>query len=162
MTEFRISQLLKIATEQIQLIVPQLSDGRIQATPDVRTLRYYQSQGIIDKPLRYEGREAIYGSVHLHQLVIIKVLQLEGYRLNQIQRRLAGTTPQVLAKLYLDMTSETSEPPSPTQPSAQQPRHLISAELCPGVFVTIDPEHISSPTQIINSLTLALNKLETL
>ena len=153
MKEYKISELLTCAAEKIALLSPDFQDGRIQDQPDVRMLRYYQGQGLIAKPLRYEGREAIYGSLHLQQLVIIKLLQIEGYKLSQIQKRLSGALPSEIAELYesLELDSPSDQPPQPSF------RQLVSVELKPGIQLTIDPEIISDTASLISTLATALN-----
>jgi len=158
MIEYKISELLKQAAEQIAQLTPHLQDGRIQNRPDVRTLRYYQGQGLIDKPVRYDGREAIYGQLHLQQLVIIKLLQIEGYKLRQIQKRLAGIQPHEIEALYQNLGLDSS--PSVTSASPAH-RQLISVELQKGVVLTLDPALISDPNSLISTLTTALHTWRT-
>lgn len=59
-------------------------DELSQATGvSVRTLRYYVSSGVLDKPTG-ETRNARYGTHHLDQVRNIKRLQEEGLTLNRI------------------------------------------------------------------------------
>lgn len=67
-----------------------------------RTLRYYATLGLLDRPSAMRGRQAFYGERHLLQLVAIKRLQALGLTLADVQARLrgAGTTAlQALAAL---------------------------------------------------------------
>jgi DNA-binding transcriptional MerR regulator len=59
-----------------------------------RTLRYYATLGLLDRPSAMRGRQAFYGERHLLQLVAIKRLQALGLTLADVQARLrgAGTT----------------------------------------------------------------------
>ncbi len=75
--------------------LPQAS-GRVRETPDIRTIRYYTTIGLIDRPAEMRGRTAYYSERHLRQLVAIKRLQAEGMTLQQIQERLLGASPQAL------------------------------------------------------------------
>ena len=52
---------------------------RIRDVPDPRTVRYYATLGLLDRP-RIEGRTALYGRRHLLQLVAVKRLQGHGCR----------------------------------------------------------------------------------
>lgn len=63
--------------------------GVADEAPDRRTVRYYASIGVLDKP-RAEGREVRYSTRHLAQVLAIKRLQAEGVRLAAIAERLAG------------------------------------------------------------------------
>ncbi|MCK6523763.1 MerR family transcriptional regulator [Myxococcota bacterium] len=139
-----------------------LEDERVSAAPDARTLRYYQSLGLMDKPSRYDGRQAIYGRRHLLQAVCVKLLQRAGRSLQQAQAALAGATDEALESAVIDGLG--LESPSPRQaplatpdPFAPLPepvaRPLVSAQLAPGVFVMIDPSLVSDPAAMIRRLT---------
>ena len=65
-----------------------------QAGVSVRTIRYYQSQGLLPPPGRL-GREARYGAAHVERLDLIAELQARGLRLQAIADlldRAAGDT----------------------------------------------------------------------
>src|SRR6516164_4111940 len=82
------------------------SNGRVRDVPDRRTIRYYTTLGLIDRPAEMRGRTALYGTRHLLQLVAIKRLQTHGLTLTEIQARLAGRTNAALrqmARLAADM-----------------------------------------------------------
>ena len=52
------------------------ASGRVRDVPDRRTIRYYTTLGLIDRPA-LRGRTALYGRRHLLQLVAIKRLQAQ-------------------------------------------------------------------------------------
>ena len=101
---------------------------------DERTIRYWQTLGIVDRPLRYEGRTALYAWRHLLQVLAIRVLQAEGCTLAQIQRALAGRTNDELAAAVGPAIGMSPAPPVPVAPRA-----LRAVEVAPGIHVTIDP-----------------------
>jgi DNA-binding transcriptional MerR regulator len=72
--------------------------GRIRDLPDERTVRWYQSVGILDRPSGFRGRAALYGRRHLVQIAVIKRLQAAGFSLESIQGGLAGKTDGELAR----------------------------------------------------------------
>lgn len=72
--------------------------GRIRDLPDERTIRWYQSVGILDRPSGFRGRAALYGRRHLVQIAVIKRLQAAGFSLESIQGGLAGKTDGELAR----------------------------------------------------------------
>ncbi|MBI3724820.1 hypothetical protein HY251_12825 [bacterium] len=74
-------------------------DGRVAPLADPRTVRYYQSLGILDKPLSYEAHKARYGMRHLLQLVVVKALQRWRHPLSEIQSRLYGISDAELEAL---------------------------------------------------------------
>jgi len=56
------------------------ANGRVREVPDMRTIRYYTTRGLLDPPAQMRGRTALYGKRHLLQLVAIKRLQAKGLR----------------------------------------------------------------------------------
>ena len=74
-------------------------NGRTREIADVRTLRYYTTLGLLDRPARWAGRTAYYGARHLAQLVCIKRLQAKGQTLAEIQARLLNASSDDLARL---------------------------------------------------------------
>jgi DNA-binding transcriptional MerR regulator len=86
--EFNLDHLVLTARALIEMSNLAPLDGRVAEFPDARTVRYYQTMGLIMKPTRYDGRNAVYGYEHLRQLVVLKLLQARGLSLTQIQRTL--------------------------------------------------------------------------
>ncbi|MEP6834037.1 MAG: helix-turn-helix domain-containing protein [Gemmatimonas sp.] len=162
-----------------------VADQRIQSAPDGRTLRFYQSTGLLDRPLRYDGRVARYGRRHLLQLLAIRALQSSGHSLAQVQTSLAGAADtelaQVVGKTFGNPLPEVSATPPPTYaipvfktrpPAAQSsptPHHaapvatptLVAAELAPGVVITIDSRFQTDPARVIAVLRRAIQGEET-
>jgi DNA-binding transcriptional MerR regulator len=75
------------------------SSGRVRDIPDRRTIRYYTTLGLIDRPAQMRGRTALYGQRHLLQLVAIKRLQARGLTLAELHERLIGQSNAALARL---------------------------------------------------------------
>jgi DNA-binding transcriptional MerR regulator len=75
------------------------SNGQVRAVPDLRTIRYYTSLGLLDRPAAMRGRTALYGHRHLLQLVAVKRLQAEGKSLSEVQTALAGLDDEGLAAI---------------------------------------------------------------
>jgi DNA-binding transcriptional MerR regulator len=75
------------------------TNGRVRDVPDRRTIRYYTTLGLIDRPAEMRGRTALYGRRHLLQIVAIKKLQALGRSLAQIQRALTGQADNELARI---------------------------------------------------------------
>lgn len=78
---------------------PGQANGRVREVPDIRTIRYYTTLGLLDRPAQMRGRTALYGERHLLQLVAIKRLQAKGLSLAEIQPRVVGQTDTVLRRL---------------------------------------------------------------
>ena len=75
------------------------ASGRVRDVPDLRTIRYYTTLGLIDRPAEMRGRTALYSRRHLLQLVAIKRLQARGLSLAQVQEQLLGASDVMLGRL---------------------------------------------------------------
>src|SRR4029077_19629897 len=75
------------------------ASGRVGDVPDARTIRYYTTLGLIDRPAAMRGRTALYSERHLAQLVAIKRLQAQGLSLAEVQGRLVGLADAALGEL---------------------------------------------------------------
>ena len=73
--------------------------ARVRSLPDLRTIRYYTTLGLLDPPAEMRGRKAFYARRHLVQLVAVKRLQARGLSLGQVQQALAGMDDGGLAEL---------------------------------------------------------------
>lgn len=82
--------------------------GRVRDVPDRRTIRYYTTLGLIDRPAEMRGRTALYGRRHLLQIVAIKKLQAAGRPLAEVQQALAGRTDAELTRIAGQGASEES------------------------------------------------------
>jgi DNA-binding transcriptional MerR regulator len=89
------------------------ANGQIAEVPNARTVRYYTTVGVLDRP-EQRGRVALYGKRHLEQLVAIKRLQAEGKTLADIQRAVVGLDDHALAKLA-KLPKETGEAHGPVE-----------------------------------------------
>jgi DNA-binding transcriptional MerR regulator len=99
-TLWRIERLAQLAAEALNSGDYAGQDSaRIREVPDVRTIRYYTTLGMIDRPAEMRGRTAYYGRRHLRQLLAIKNLQARGLSLEEIQQTLAGISERKLTQL---------------------------------------------------------------
>lgn len=126
-------------------------DGRVAAAPDARTVRYYQSLGLIDRP-RQVGREARYLERHRLQLLAIKALQSAGTPLAEVQARLYGRSDAELTAVVREagQVLQGAEPPrtaaaapfvaAAVGPPAAPPRlhHQVEIRVAPGVRLVIE------------------------
>ncbi len=71
---------------------------RVRDVPDLRTIRYYTTLGLLDTPAELRGRKAYYGRRHLMQLVAIKRLQSRGMSLVRVQESLVGANDRSLVR----------------------------------------------------------------
>jgi DNA-binding transcriptional MerR regulator len=98
--------------------------ARIADVPDIRSIRYYTTLGLLDRPAEMRGRTALYGRRHLWQLVAIKRRQAAGCTLAEIQQELAGAPDSALQRLA-DLPDEGfwRRVPSATAPPEPAPSH---------------------------------------
>ncbi len=71
-------------------------NGQVRDRPDVRTIRYYATLGLIDPPAEMTGRTARYGGRHLMQVLAVKAVQARGDSLADAQRTLVGASDEEL------------------------------------------------------------------
>ena len=78
---------------------PGAPNGRVRDVPDRRTVRWYTTIGLVDRPAAMQGRTALYGPRHLLQIVAIKRLQARGRSIAEIQTELVGATDKTLRRV---------------------------------------------------------------
>ena len=78
---------------------PGAPNGRIRDVPDRRTVRWYSTIGLVDRPSDMRGRTALYGQRHLLQIVAVKRLQAQGLSIAEIQAELVGATNATLRRV---------------------------------------------------------------
>ena len=78
--------------------LPTPKNGQVRAVPDDRTIRYYGTIGLLDRPTM-RGRTALYAARHLAQVVAIKRLQGTGKSLAEIQALWPQLTDETLMSL---------------------------------------------------------------
>jgi DNA-binding transcriptional MerR regulator len=99
-TRFPIDDLRTLVARALQAgSYSPAESKRIRAVPDTRTIRYYTTLGLIDRPAEMRGRTAFYEAKHVMQLVAIKRLQGADQTLSDVQDRLVGITVKQLKKL---------------------------------------------------------------
>jgi DNA-binding transcriptional MerR regulator len=102
--------------------------GRVRDVPDLRTIRYYTTLGLLDRPAAMRGRTALYGPRHLLQLVAIKRLQARGLSLAAVQERVVGLSDASLRRLAALEAAATK--------GDQSPQSVVRAES----FWRVQPE----------------------
>jgi DNA-binding transcriptional MerR regulator len=133
-----IAELGARAAEALSVDYRGPENGQIRAIPNQRTIRYYTTLGLLDRPVEMHGRTAYYGPRHLMQLVAIKRLQEAGRSLDEVQRELAGLPdgaleeiariPAAISGSEAAAESEaTLEPSSPSSPGRRAQRFWAAA-----------------------------------
>lgn len=140
--------------------LPPPRNGQVRAIPDERTVRYYGTIGLLDRPAAMRGRTALYGPRHVAQVVAIKRLQTMGRSLSEIQQLWPTLDDPTLARMsgvelaaaarpvgraeFWKREARSSEPgePEPTE---------IRIELAPDVVLSlsaIDESIAMSPADV--------------
>lgn len=88
------------------------ADGRVSPAPDSRTVRYYATFGLVDRPVR-DGREVRYGRRHLLQLLVVKALQARGVPLAEVQAHVYGRSNSELETLLQAEEAVRAARPAP-------------------------------------------------
>jgi DNA-binding transcriptional MerR regulator len=91
-----LDQLAARVAAELEHLAMEQTNGQVSAVPDGRTLRYYATLGLLDRPIEVRGRRAYYGERHVLQAVAIKALQAQGIALGEIQQRLTGRSDDEL------------------------------------------------------------------
>jgi DNA-binding transcriptional MerR regulator len=115
-----MDQLVERAHAALAAEYPGAPNGRVRDLPDRRSIRWYATTGMVDRPLGMRGRTALYGPRHLLQLVAIKRRQAAGRTLAEIQQELAGAPDEALAAVARVpgrlLTTDGAEPETVTRP----------------------------------------------
>ncbi|MEW6283396.1 MAG: MerR family transcriptional regulator [Candidatus Eremiobacterota bacterium] len=109
-----LEQLSDLAEQEVRERHIANPGGRVSPVPSSRTIRYYTSLGLVDKP-SYVGGTARYGPRHLNQLLAIKALQADYLPLPAIQKRLTGKSDEEIREIVEAATRTLPlEPEKPT------------------------------------------------
>jgi DNA-binding transcriptional MerR regulator len=108
-TDIRLDEVVEITNHLIGLVVPEQPSDRVAETLNERTLRYYITEGLIDRPLGKEGTAALYGYRHLLQALIVKALQGAYLPIKRIKEILAGKNDRELEAVLACQTLEMPE-----------------------------------------------------
>jgi len=111
--------------------------GRVSQILSARTIRYYTSLGLVDRPLAYDGGVAKYGPRHLLQLLAIKILQAEYLPLPEIQKQLFGRTEQEL-KEVVDSASRAEQASETLAPARNET--WFTRRVVPGLRILVDDQ----------------------
>ena len=109
--------------------------GRVSQVLSARTIRYYTSLGLVDRPSSYDGGVAKYGPRHLLQLLAIKILQAEYLPLPEIQKQLFGRNEDELREVV--NSASRVEEPAESRPQARNETWL-TRRIVPGLRLVVE------------------------
>lgn len=110
--KYSLAELLQAVTKLLadNGLLDAQQDNRVSAAPDARTIRYYTSLGLLDRP-NLIGRQAYYGKRHLLQIGAIKALQGLSLPLSEIQAKLYGCSENELIAILTNIAKEQAKRP---------------------------------------------------
>lgn len=133
---------------------PGQSNGRVREVPDRRTIRWYTTIGLLDRPAAMRGRTALYDRRHLLQLVAIKRLQATGRTLAAVQQELVGASVTTLERIA-SLPEGASSPAGPPEPAPV--RHRFWAAAPPALTTATAPgQSVVHGLQLGSGVTLLL------
>ncbi len=103
----RIEELISYLDVLIPVFVNQ--EGSTQKRRGERAIRYYISQGLVDKPSSHEGRWANFSYRHVLQILVVKSLQAQNLSLTEISERIAGLADEELEEILFARTKRGTE-----------------------------------------------------
>jgi DNA-binding transcriptional MerR regulator len=139
--------------------LPPPKNGQVRAVPDERTVRYYGTLGLLDRPLAMRGRTAIYGRRHLAQVVAIKRLQSAGKSLADIQALWATLDDPTLARMSgveLGARRATRRDFWKTPPAAPAPRAPVPYPVPPRALAMPSKTPVELRVELASGATLVL------
>ena len=164
-----IDDLVDEADRLLPVVADHQTRYKVTDRPDVRTIRYYVTRGLLPKADGYEGGRARYGGAHLIRLLLIKKLQAEHHTLTRISGLLDAADDGSVLRLLLgedphsretreagpERTAPPSEPgetPTSVATSISKPgplpgRTVQRVELYGGASLEVPPETIASPAE---------------
>jgi DNA-binding transcriptional MerR regulator len=93
---YTIAELADASAAALDALGIAARNGQVRDRPDVRTIRYYGTLGLIDPPAEMTGRTARYAGRHLLQVLAVKAVQARGDSLAGAQRTLVGASDEEL------------------------------------------------------------------
>jgi DNA-binding transcriptional MerR regulator len=111
--EMVLDRFVEVTNDLLSQFLPsQGSGGRGQEPVNPRLVRYYTTQGWLDRPLK-QGREARYTYRHLLQLLVLRRLLAEGYSASSIAGLIDGQPDGTLEQLLQGGAQLTLEAANP-------------------------------------------------
>jgi DNA-binding transcriptional MerR regulator len=95
---YTLAELADASAVALDALQVAARNGQVRQRPDIRTLRYYGTLGLLDHPAQMVGRTALYAERHLLQVLAVKAVQARGASLAEVQRSLAGATDDELRR----------------------------------------------------------------
>lgn len=180
-----LSELVAEAATRLAALPPP-KNGQVRAVPDDRTIRYYATIGLLDRPAAMRGRTALYSARHLAQVVAIKRMQSAGKSLADVQTVWASLDDVTLSRMsgvelpvkratrkdFWKREAIDSAAAAPTPAPVVTPVTRIAPpqatpvelriELAPGTYLTVEvPDGVSLTSADVRAVRAAAARLVT-
>ncbi len=134
--DLTMEQLVDEAQRLLTVLAPRQTRYKVRERPDVRTIRYYVSKGLLPKPVSYEGGRARYSGSHLLRLLLIKQMQSEHHTLQRVGEVLATLGDlEVLETLVPDAPhAAVTAGPKPVPSAPERGREISNLRRIPLAF----------------------------
>jgi DNA-binding transcriptional MerR regulator len=99
--DIRLDELIDVANSFIGLIAPEQPSERVSERLNERALRYYISEGIIDRPVGKSGTSSLYSNRHLLQILALKRLQSSFLPIKHIKEVLPDKSDDELRRIVV-------------------------------------------------------------
>lgn len=97
--DLKLDELVDIANGFVELVAPEQPSDRVAERLNERTLRYYITKGLVDRPVGREGTAALYSYRHLVQILALKRLQAAYFPIKRIKEVLRGKSNDDLERI---------------------------------------------------------------
>jgi DNA-binding transcriptional MerR regulator len=94
--DLSMDDLVHLAAEVVPRVVAGQRGHKVTEVPDARTVRYYITEGLVDRPGGSAGPGAVYGYRHLLKIVAIKALQSEFIPIREIKKAIGSLSVEKL------------------------------------------------------------------
>ena len=185
-----IEQAVERANALLAAATSPQPDGRVRPMLDRRTIRYYQTLGIVPPPRRAGGRRAVYRSTHLVRAVMTKLRQAAGARLSDIATDLGTRSDEELWQQVGDLLQSgpasatrapsglpasggsdrqayaperSTQPPSTTQSagtSGRSRREPRAVTILPGVHLLMEATASQDPDELLAAMRTFLARMD--
>ncbi len=107
--DLSIEDLVGLVARWTPAVAARQSRHKVTEIPTERTIRYYVSVGLVDRPLRYDGTRALYGFHQSLQALSIKALQARYFPLRKIRSVISDRTDLELEGILRRIEGEPAD-----------------------------------------------------